>query len=46
MQYSKIKIELLNEEAQGLIDMVEERPEIKKMRDEFIASLPKVSPGL
>lgn len=44
MQYSKTKIELLHEEAQGLIDMVEERPEIKKMRDEFIASLPKVTP--
>ena len=25
-----------------MIEMIEERPEIKKLRDEFIANLPKV----
>ena len=29
-----------------LIEMFEERPEIKKLRDEFIAGLPKVTQSL
>jgi hypothetical protein len=43
-QYSKFKIEALFDEEQVLIEMMEERPEIKKLRDEFIAALPKVLP--
>ncbi len=33
MQYSKFKVEALFDEQQGMIEPVEERPEIKKMRD-------------
>jgi len=32
-QYSKFKIEALFDEEQVLIEMMEERPEIKKLRD-------------
>ena len=31
------------EEEQSMLDPVDERPELKKIREEFIANLPKVN---
>lgn len=42
-QYTKTKIEELFDDEQVIIEMSEERPEIKKLRDEFISLLPKIS---
>ena len=37
-----MKVEQLYEEEQGTVEVIDERPEIKKLRDEFIAALPQV----
>lgn len=42
-KYSKTKIEELFDDEQIVVEMAEERPEVKKLRDEFIALLPKIS---
>ena len=41
-QYAKTKIEEIYDDEQVMIEMPEERPEVKKLRDEFISLLPKV----
>lgn len=38
-----MKIDALFDEEQAILDPIEERPELKKIREEFIANLPKVN---
>ena len=40
-----MKIEEVFDDEQIMVEMGEERPEIKKLRDEFISLLPKVGLG-
>lgn len=42
-KYAKTKIEEIYDDEQVMIEMPEERPEVKKLRDEFISLLPKIS---
>lgn len=42
-QYSRLQVEVLYDQQQAMINLVEERPEIKHIKEQFLANLPNVN---
>lgn len=42
-EYSRLQVEVLYDQQQAMINLVEERPEIKHIKEQFLANLPNIS---